>query len=566
MTESQPESGHERKPEWLTVAEVAEVVRVSEDAVRRRIARGTIPARLLQEFDGGYRIHRSMVYPAPRTKPTLPESAPPEITRTVPVEPVAVPAPAQIESRQPATALASTSKQLIATVVVLAALLWVSFSDIGSNPAGLFSDEAEIALSTLELFDKPITEFRPQLFYDHFDYHHLGALPLFASAPVLAFAPLDDWSVRIVSAIWSLLAVVMLVLTVRRLGWRHGEIAVIGFALTPVFIHFSRIQFAHAPSLFCTAAAYYAYVRSREGKSWKWALGSGLLFGAAMYGQAAWYIASPLLIGGLLLGELIVNRLTWHSYKRPLLVVAGFATTCIPVLIRYATDDKFMKRFEEKDRETPPVPFAERIGDILGQYDKYFSLDYLFRVGETGMPGGWNMRHSVPGSGELTWILLPLMLAGVIGIFRISDPTSRVIGIGALVALILYPAAGRHHDNRAGPALHLLDIRNDDLRPVALRPGHPLAGRRAAEADGPPPALGELDPARRNAHNHPGRRIPVLDRTLPQLPQRLGRVLRLAVRPRTLDRSLQGQPRLRPLRPRWRLQQRLRLPRFLHAR
>jgi hypothetical protein len=98
-----------------------------------------------------------------------------------------------------------------------------------------------------------------------------------------------------------------------------------------------------------------------------------------------------------------------------------------------------MRRFEEKDREVQATTTAGRISDVLQSYEKYFNLDYLFRVGETGMPGGWNMRHSVPGAGELTWILFPLVIAGIIGIFRVKDGTSRVMGIAGLTAIILYP-------------------------------------------------------------------------------------------------------------------------------
>lgn len=441
-------AGAARTAEWLTVAEVAAIVRVSEQAVRNRIAAGAFPEHLVQDFDGDVRIHRSLVYPVTPSG-ARPASAPspaaaPGRTGTQAGSPSgsATAADADLPADLTAQSLPiwpRTPKQLVAVIGVTALLLWFFFSDIGNNPAGFFCDEAEIALSTMEMIEDEFTSLHFPIFYEHFDYHHLGALPLYASAPILAIAPLDDWSVRLVSAVWSLLAVLMLVQTVRRLGWRHGEIAVIGFAVTPVFIHIGRIQFGHAPSLFCTASAYYCYVRARKDASWKWAIGSGLLFGAAMYGQAAWYIASPLLLGGLCLGELIVNRFNWRAYREPLVAVAAFAATCLPVLYRWATDDQFMRRFNEKDRETPPVPVMDRIGEILDHYGKYFNFDYLFRVGETGMPGGWNMRHSVPGSGELTWILLPLIIAGIIGIFRVSDATSRVVGIGALFALVLYP-------------------------------------------------------------------------------------------------------------------------------
>jgi hypothetical protein len=49
------------------------------------------------------------------------------------------------------------------------------------------------------------------------------------------------------------------------------------------------------------------------------------------------------------------------------------------------------------------------------------------------------VRHSVPGAGILTWITLPLILAGVIAIFRTKNTTGRVVAVARLVVLMLYP-------------------------------------------------------------------------------------------------------------------------------
>ena len=230
----------------------------------------------------------------------------------------------------------------------------------------------------------------------------------------------------------------MLIATLHRLRWRNGWIAAIAFALTPVFIQMSRIEFGHGPSVFCICAGLYAWLSARQGNSWKWGLACGLLLGASIYGAPSYYIAAPLIIGALIFGEICVNRLRLNAYRPMAAIVGGFAFTLLPVLIKYQTDNEFSRRMREKDPQ-PGATIGERIHHVLDSYGKYFNREYLFRVGETGMPGGWNLRHSVPGAGELTLILIPLMIAGVIGIFRIKDPASRVIGIASLVMLICYP-------------------------------------------------------------------------------------------------------------------------------
>jgi hypothetical protein len=107
--------------------------------------------------------------------------------------------------------------------------------------------------------------------------------------------------------------------------------------------------------------------------------------------------------------------------------------------VKALTDDQFLKRFREKDMTSVPVLSVERLSRMLHEYPKYLSPDYLFLLGEVGVLGGNNVRHSVPGAGILTWIALPLILAGVIAIVRTKNTTGRVLAVAGLVVLMLYP-------------------------------------------------------------------------------------------------------------------------------
>ena len=328
----------------------------------------------------------------------------------------------------------------VAVAVLVSALFaWILLTDIGSNPAGLFCDEAEIGIRTRELVNDDLPALRPRLFYSHLGYEHLGALPLYAGAPVIAALGLSDMSVRLASVLWFAAALIVLIILVRRLGWRNGEIAVVLFGYTPAFIHLARVNFGHGPSLFCINLGLYAYVRGREQGSWRWSALAGLALAAAIYGEAAYYIAAPIVLAGLAVGELVVNRSCWRAYRPVGIALVVFGLGWVPVIVKALTDSKFLKRFQEKDAAGPTFLSAAHARDMLANYPKYFDLDYLFRVGETGMPGGWNLRSSVPGAGTLTWVALPLVVAGVIAIFRMSDATGRVIGIAGVTILILYP-------------------------------------------------------------------------------------------------------------------------------
>jgi hypothetical protein len=323
----------------------------------------------------------------------------------------------------------------LAIGAVAAVLGWILFSDVGSNPVGFFCDEAEIGLETRKLLRDGLPHLRPSLFYHHFEYAHLGSLPLYAGAPVIAILGIGDTSVRLASVIWAVLALLMLVILTRRLRWRNGEIAVALFGATPVFIHLSRVNFGHAPSMFCVSAGLYAYARGRSASSWRWPALAGAALGASAYGQAAWYIAAPIVVAGLATGEIVVNRIAWRAYRQLGVAMLAFLLSWTPVIFKAVTDDSFLKRFREKEATNPSFVSGAHLREVIDNYPKYFDPDYLFRVGEVS----WNTRHSVPGAGILTWITLPLVVAGILAIFRIRDDASRVLGVTGLVMLALYP-------------------------------------------------------------------------------------------------------------------------------
>jgi 4-amino-4-deoxy-L-arabinose transferase-like glycosyltransferase len=325
---------------------------------------------------------------------------------------------------------------VLATLIIGAR---VFFSSVGKNPAGLFCDEAQIGVRMRDLVKGNLGWFPPPLFYHHLEYDHLGALPLYFGAPFVAVLGLSDFSVRLVNVFWSVMAILLLILMVRRMKWRYGELAVIAFAFTPIYIHLARIQFGHGPSVFCVSAGLYCWVRSHQTGSARWGVGSGLLIGASMYGAPSYYIAAPLILGALILGDVVVRRLDWRAYRPTLFAALGFAITVAGVVIKALTDDKFIRRFREKQGAARSEPVTDRLSDILHSFGKYFDSDYLFRVGETGLPGGWNMRHSVPGAGELTWIVLPIVVAGIVAIFRIKDSLTKALGVAGLVILLLFP-------------------------------------------------------------------------------------------------------------------------------
>jgi len=318
-------------------------------------------------------------------------------------------------------------------------LAWMLFHDLGNNPPGLFADEAEIGLGARELLTETLSGTPVPLFYDSFMYSHLGALPLYASAPVVQALGLSDMSVRLVSVCFSLAALVVLLALMRHLRWRNGPLAVALFAFSPIFVHVSRINLGHAPSLLCVTSGLYAFVRYQEHSSRVWGIAAGAALGLSVYGNAAYYLATPVIVVGLVIGEWAVRRSAVRTGQALATFLATLVIAWMPVALKALTDERFLGRFREKRGSEATLFSFERLMVMIENYPKYFSPRYLFMVGESGLPGGSISRHTVPGAGVFPWIVLPLVVLGVVAIFRLKDSAGMALAIAAVVVFVLYP-------------------------------------------------------------------------------------------------------------------------------
>ncbi|MGC4190751.1 MAG: hypothetical protein QM589_06265 [Thermomicrobiales bacterium] len=336
--------------------------------------------------------------------------------------------------------------RIIAIVVAVAtfcSMFWMYFRRIGKNPAGFFCDEAEIGVRTWQLIHGTLPEGSPRfpLFYNHFGTVHLGALPLYTTAPFMMIFGPSEWSVRLASVFWSTVAIVALLVLVRTLRLRNGWIGVAAFALSPIAIHVARITFGHAGSFAAMALGLAVYAAGRERRSAWMMIVAGALLGISVYGYASWYFATPLLMVSLAMGELIANGLRWCERRRwtPFVTAAlACLIVWIPVVYRALTNPAFADRFRSKELSagTDSGWNAERLRSMLDQYPKYFSFDFLVRYGDVGFIS----RHSVKGAGLFPWIVLALVVIGAVAVvLHRRATTAKVIGIAALGVTILMP-------------------------------------------------------------------------------------------------------------------------------
>ena len=138
-----------------------------------------------------------------------------------------------------------------------------------------------------------------------------------------------------------------------------------------------------------------------------------------------------------------------------------------------------------------------------------------------------------PGAGTLTWVALPLVVAGVIAIFRMSDATGRVIGIAGVTILILYPIPDLITTTELNPPYMYSVFATLIFVPLLAGLGiHWLSGLYSGSACR---ALVAVGIAGRAAGDHPRRGCSLLYRPVRAVSDGLDRVLRVAIRPGSGD-------------------------------
>lgn len=321
-------------------------------------------------------------------------------------------------------------------VVALALVSVLYVYQLGENPCGFFCDEALYGLRSYQLCQGNISSLVSPFFYEHFGYLQ-GALFIYAPLPFVKLLGLSEYSVRLTSAVFGLLTLMIVWATLRFIKVRYPWVPVLIFGLTPVIIHISRIYFGMTPSIFFMALGYYLYVRSRfNGRS---AAGfvSGLIMGVSIYGYSAFQVSILLLLITIVITEVLYNRLRMRHYNVVACLCLGVMTAYLPLGYTAVKQPEFFKRLQGKHASFTHVN-VERVEQLIRNYPKYYSPDYLFFKGETGMPGAFIYRHSVADAGLLLQSSIVLIVLALMNVFFVRDERLRYF-LPFFFLIILYP-------------------------------------------------------------------------------------------------------------------------------
>lgn len=315
-------------------------------------------------------------------------------------------------------------KILLIAILLLAGVL--RFWDLNKLPPSLNWDEVSIgynAYSILKTGSDEWGEFLPLSFRSYGDYKLPGYVYL--DVPFIAVFGLNEWGVRLPSAILGFGLILITFLTLKNLV--NTNVALWGAFITAIIpwtIILSRIALEAQLALFLTTLGIYLFLKSLKEK---WFLVfSMLILGLTIFSYNSSRIVTPLLVVMLLIlykAELIkIKKITAVS----LLIFVAISIVALPKALlqdssaRYRwtsiLDEGAINQINEMRGNSILPPTLSRlvnnkvtysILESSKNYISHFNPSFAF------LEGGSNYQFSVPNFGLLYPFLAPFLLLGI---------------------------------------------------------------------------------------------------------------------------------------------------------
>lgn len=324
---------------------------------------------------------------------------------------------------------------LLISIILLGFLLRVY--RIADIPSGFFADEASIGYNAYTILTKGAYEHGVSfpIFFQAFG-EYKSPIQIYTTVPFIALFGLNEFSVRLTSAVFGTLGIFAIYLLTKELLKKykhHVWIALFSslfLAISPWHVHFSRIAFEMMPFVLFTILGLYFFLKSQT--NIRMLTLSIICSAIAIYSYFPARIFIPLF--GISFAILYFKFFLQHI-KVTLFCIVLLLLLLIP-LINFTLSPVGFARWNQVNVFSQPPKNETVAGHIVNNYLSHFSLDFLFLKGDIGMSGQFLTRHSVRGIGELYLIQLPLIILGIL--FLIFKKEKRVIAIFTLW-LIFYP-------------------------------------------------------------------------------------------------------------------------------
>lgn len=318
-------------------------------------------------------------------------------------------------------------KLALASIFILAFSL--RFYHLGINPPSLDWDETALGYNAYSILKTGRDEYgtRFPLSFRSFD-DYKPPMYVYLTVPSVAVFGLNDWAVRLPSAVLGTLTVLVIFFLVKEIldNSQLALLAMLFLAISPWHLQFSRVAFETNIALSLTVFGAWAFFKGL--KKGKFLIFSVLLFGLALYSYHSARVFVPLLglsliflfrkrlfqlwryslVGGLLAIIFVlplVNIMISTEGRMRLKGVSAFADQAVlyPSIAKIEEDqargNELVGRLLHNRRLVFGLKFVEG-------YLHHFNLNWLFLHGDIN-------RHHAPGMGLLYLWELPFILVGI---------------------------------------------------------------------------------------------------------------------------------------------------------
>jgi hypothetical protein len=300
--------------------------------------------------------------------------------------------------------------------LLIAALFRLPF--LPSNPIAIHADEASTGYDAYSIWETGKDQhgvFLPLFARSFGEYNE--ALHRYLVAPSVALFGLNAFAIRLPNAVVGLVTVWMLFHLALALS-RNMTVACLAslfLAISPWHVHFSRWS-ARAilmPLFFCLALFLFLKGKDRP-RYWVF---SALSFGLCLYTYSAARVFVPV----FLIGLIWIYRDDLKRRKFAVCISASLFLVIFTRLFLFWITSEGMNRAQELVK---PDLMA-----LIHNYITYFMPDFLFLNGDT------NLRHSIPGMGQLYHFELLLIPIGIWHVWRTQQTTRALL----FLWFFLYP-------------------------------------------------------------------------------------------------------------------------------
>jgi 4-amino-4-deoxy-L-arabinose transferase-like glycosyltransferase len=370
-------------------------------------------------------------------------------------------------------------KKGLIVILILAAVLRLAY--LGQIPAGISPDEVSQGYTAYSLLETgkdewgirwPLTSFRSFVDYK-------APLQTYLMMPSIAIFGLNEFAIRLPSAIFGILAVyVAYLLTSHLFNKKIGLLAAFLLAISPWHIQFSRTALEVNLSSFLFPLGLYLFLKGL--KNPKLLIFSSLVWGLNLYSYHAAKFFLPIFLIPLVLVNLkSLNKVGFKKLILPIVVLLFFLLPSLylsffsPVgtrnkdLIITNLNQTQLASISSEQYLSPLNKISPQLTRVFHNKAVYianqFTSNYVTYLTPTFWftEGGNETTYSIiPGRGLLYFWQLPLVVLGLISLLFIKEKKTKVILFSWLL-LAAIPAAltkEGYRPNRAGSFLGLWEI------------------------------------------------------------------------------------------------------------